>query len=252
MQNRLIYILVLFIGIANCGIAQNAEELFKKGNEAYTNEEYDSAFLLYSKIEAADKYSVELYQNMGTAAYKLDDVPNAIYYFEKGLKLHPTNKDLLHNLDLANKKVVDKVSPEKRNGFSSWIANTVGHTSDFWAYWAVSTCIIGLLFLAIYLFIKNSLIKKIGLYSGTTLWILTLAFVVFAYIQGSQLDNKENAIIFTPSVDIKNEPSDVSSTAFVLHEGTKVKILDTTEEWCKISFSDDKVGWIKIEEIKVI
>ena len=252
MQNRLIYIVLFFLSFIHVNHSQSEEEIFKSANEAYVNEQYDSAFFLYSKIESQDKYSVELFQNMGTVAYKLDDVPNAVYYFEKGLKLHPGNKDLLHNLELANKKVVDKSPKVKRNGFSAWLSNSVGHTADFWAYYAVIFCISGLLFLLIYLFIKTAVIKRLGLIMGIIFWISTFFFTVFAYVQGAQMENRENAIIFTPSVEIKNEPSAVASTAFVLHEGTKVKILDTTEEWCKIEFTDDKVGWIKMEDFKII
>lgn len=99
---------------------------------------------------------------------------------------------------------------------------------------------------------KHHLIKKLGLYLGITSWLISLLFVIFSFVQGQYLDAKDYAIVFTPSVDIKNEPSEVSSTAFVLHEGTKVKILDITDEWCKVAFNEDKIGWINLKEIKVI
>ena len=98
MLNKITHITVIFILSIGLSWSQSETELFEQGNEAYLNEAYDSAFVIYSKIESLDYYSTELFQNMGTAAYKTGDIPNAVYYFEKGLKLKKGNKDIEHNL----------------------------------------------------------------------------------------------------------------------------------------------------------
>lgn len=252
MLNKITTSLVIFALSIGLSWSQTETKLFEQANEAYINEAYDSAFYLYEKLESLDFYSTELFQNMGTAAYKMGDIPNAVYYFEKGLKLNPGNKDLEHNLDLANDKVVDKIKTKNKGGFSAWLSHLIGNTADYWATWAVILSITGGLFMIIMLFVKHNLIKKIGVYLGVTTWIIALIFVIFSFVQGKYLDTKEYAIVFTPSVDIKNEPSEVSSTAFVLHEGTKVKILDITNDWCKVAFNDDKIGWIGLSQIKLI
>lgn len=252
MLNKITYTVVIFILSISLSWSQSETELFNQANEAYVNEAYDSAFSIYSKIESQDFYSAELYQNMGTAAYKSGDIPNAVYYFEKGLKLSPGNKDLEHNVELANKKIVDKVKSKSKSGFASWLSHLIGNTADYWASWAVILSIAGGVLMIAYLIIKQTLIKKLGLYIGMVFWGVSILFIIFSFVQGQYLDSKEYAIVFAPSVELKNEPSDVSSTAFVLHEGTKVKILDTTDDWLKVAFSDDKVGWISQSDVKVI
>lgn len=252
MLNKITYTIVIFLLSIGLSRSQTEMELFEDANAAYNNEAYDSAFALYSKIESNDFYSTELFQNMGTAAYKLGDTPNAAYYFEKGLKLNPGNKDLEHNLQLANKAVVDKIKNKNKGGFASWLSHLIGNTADYWASWAVTLSIIGGIIMIAFLVIKQSVLKKISLYLGISVWLISLIFVVFSFVQGQYLDAKEYAIVFSPSVDIKNEPSEVSSTAFVLHEGSKVKILDTTDGWYKVAFNDDKIGWINLTQIKVI
>jgi tetratricopeptide (TPR) repeat protein len=232
--------------------SQSELELFEKANDAYSNEEYDSAFALYEKIESSEFYSTELFQNMGTAAYKKGDIPNAVYYYEKGLKLNPGNKDLEHNLSLANKEVVDKIKSKDKGGFSAWLSHLIGNTADYWASWTVILSITGGVFMISTLILKQKIIKKTGIYLGVTAWTVAILFIIFSFVQGKYLDSKDYGIVFTPSVDIKNEPSQVSSTAFVLHEGTKVKILDITDEWCKVAFNEDKIGWISLSQIKVI
>jgi SH3-like domain-containing protein len=43
-----------------------------------------------------------------------------------------------------------------------------------------------------------------------------------------------------------------SDKIFTLHEGTKVLVLDSVDNWKKIRIADGKIGWISTEEIKII
>ena len=177
MLNKITTSFVIFMLSIGLSWSQSENKLFEKGNEAYVNESYDTAFSIYEDIEEQGFYSAELFQNMGTAAYKLGDIPNAVYYFEKGLKLHPGNLDLEHNLKLANQKVVDTIKTNSNGGFASWLSHNIGNTADHWSSWSVILSFLGTLFLLCYLFFKNKLIKKIGLYllvSSLTLFLFFL------------------------------------------------------------------------------
>ena len=48
----------------------------------------------------------------------------------------------------------------------------------------------------------------------------------------------------TPTITVKSSPSISSVDLFVLHEGSKVKILDNTGEWEKIKIANGSIGWI--------
>lgn len=114
MLNKIVYILLALLFCVSWNPAQTAEELFKLGNTAYANEEYDSAFSIYSKIEHKDLYSVELYKNMGSAAYHLNDIPNAVYYFEKGLKLAP------QYIKTSSFYFITTLNSKTKTSFTSW------------------------------------------------------------------------------------------------------------------------------------
>jgi SH3-like domain-containing protein len=60
------------------------------------------------------------------------------------------------------------------------------------------------------------------------------------------------AIIFSEKSEVKNAPTMNSDKIFTLHEGTKVLVLDTVDNWKKIRIADGKIGWISTEEIKII
>ena len=54
----------------------------------------------------------------------------------------------------------------------------------------------------------------------------------------------------TPTVTIKSSPSEASVDLFVLHEGTKVNILETTDGWSKIKIANGSVGWLQADFIR--
>ncbi|MDP2060441.1 MAG: hypothetical protein Q8J97_11930, partial [Flavobacteriaceae bacterium] len=62
----------------------------------------------------------------------------------------------------------------------------------------------------------------------------------------------QEAIVFVNEVTIKSEPLDKGENIFLLHEGTKVVVLETVDNWKKIKIADGKVGWIKSDKIRVL
>jgi SH3-like domain-containing protein len=51
---------------------------------------------------------------------------------------------------------------------------------------------------------------------------------------------------------VKSEPQNASNTVFTLHEGTKVFILETLNNWRKIQLTDGTEGWIDKNAIKEV
>ena len=64
-------------------------------------------------------------------------------------------------------------------------------------------------------------------------------------------ENKE-AIIFTPTITVKSSHTKNSVDLFVVHEGTKVKIIDKLDKWNKIRIQDGSIGWLPVESMKMI
>lgn len=79
--------------------------------------------------------------------------------------------------------------------------------------------------------------------------LITSFFTIKEY---SYVHTTVEAIIFSEETDIKNAPTYNSEKVFTLHEGTKVRVLDTVDNWKKIRIADGKVGWIIADEIKIL
>ena len=82
-------------------IGQNTE-LFDKGNDLYNQGRYLEAIESYSDIIKDGKHSSELYYNMGNSYYKLNDIANSIFYYEKALLLNPKSEKITNNLSLIH------------------------------------------------------------------------------------------------------------------------------------------------------
>ena len=88
---------------------------------------------------------------------------------------------------------------------------------------------------------------------GSILSILFLVLALtFAFHKFNLSQNDRPAIVFAQECKVKNEPNSRSEESFRLHEGTKVQILDTVNEWKKIKLADGKTGWISSDDIKAL
>ena len=57
----------------------------------------------------------------------------------------------------------------------------------------------------------------------------------------------------SPSINVKTTPEDKSPDAFVIHEGTRVDIVDDgLKGWKQVELGDGREGWIKSGSIEKI
>ena len=93
--------------------ANNSYEIFDLANSQYESQKYDSAKSNYSLLYQNGIISKELFLNLGNSFFKLDSLPNAILFYEKGLKIAPGDIDLTHNLQYCNTLLKDKNAIKK-------------------------------------------------------------------------------------------------------------------------------------------
>jgi hypothetical protein len=245
-------IAILFVFFSLNTFASTSEN-FQKANSMYAQGNYQEAIATYQSLLSEDKISTEIYFNLGNCYYKTDDISNAILNYEKALKLKPAHEDALFNLKMANKRTVDKIDrlPELFIG-SSWKTLVTSKTVENWAYHSIGFIFLSLLLFISYLLIQQILIKKVGFYVGFIFFGLSMFSVLMASQHHSIIAESTSAIIFAPTTTIQSEPNDNAEKLFTLHEGTKITLLEESNEWSKIKLPNGNIGWIKSDEIKRI
>ena len=93
--------------------------------------------------------------------------------------------------------------------------------------------------------------RRIGFYCGIVFLLLSLLCLNFSVWQKRDYGKKDSAIVMVPVSSVKSSPSG-GKDLFVIHEGTKVKILDNVGDWQNISLADGRQGWIETSAIEVI
>lgn len=230
-----------------------AEKLMQVANEQYNEARYDSALTIYNEIIESGKTSPELLYNTANAYYKLRDIPSAILYYEKALKIAPNDEDIIHNLEVANGQIIDRIEPVPQLFLKNW-----WHTfytmfpADLWAVISLISFAVLLIFALIFLLSHNKIWRKIGFFTGLFLLLITLGTFGMASQKYYYTKQTNEAIIFTPTITVKSSPSASSVDLFVLHEGTKVSLLDEVDNWQKIRIANGSVGWLPAEASKGI
>lgn len=238
--------MIIFISVICTDIkAQNPEDLFRQANQLYNESAYDSAAAVYEDIINKGYSSAELYYNLGNTYYKLRNYPLAIFYYEKSLKLDPQNEDTKHNIDIANLFITDKIESIPDIFLKRWWNNL--SNSFTLNTWAIITIVIFVLLLAcifIYITAKIKGLRKSTFFMGIILIVLMICSSIISIQKYNYLNSKNEGIVITPTITVKSSPSQTSVDLFVLHEGSKVKVLDTTDDWNKIKIANGSVGWL--------
>ncbi len=256
MKKLYIVLALIVIGAAMSWAAS----LVEQGNEAYGTEHYNRALELYLKAEKTQGTSSQLCYNLGNTYYRLKDVPHAILYYERALILDPGNSDARFNLDFVrDKAVINEDSGDTY--FSTRIAAAVSHwSSNTWATVGIITFILFLIAAAVYMFMDNVLMRKIGFFGGITLLVASIVANGCAFYMHSKAVNRNTAIVMTQGpVQVSTAPrapKDKSEVAFEIKEGYKVTIKDSVTvqggRWLDIETVDLRRGWIKAQDIEII
>ena len=88
--------------------------------------------------------------------------------------------------------------------------------------------------------------------SALVLFVLSLFGYILAKTSDEKNNKQNNAIIYASSVNVKSEPNADGTELFILHEGTRVRIIETTTDWSYIQLPNGNKGWVKQEDIKTI
>lgn len=243
MKKQIIFLFLFSycFGFANI----EAENAFIKGNASYKKGDYTKAINEYEQILKSNNESSEIYYNLGNSYYKLKQIPNAILNFERALQLSPNDEDIINNLQIANTQIVDKIDAVPQLFIIEWIKNVQSSFNS--SAWGVLTIVffwLSIICLFIFLMFYSSIIRKTSIPVASLFLIFAIITFSFASISKKNEDNSDSAIIMSPSAYVKSSPDDKSTDLFILHEGTKIKILDEVGDYKNIKLADGRVGWI--------
>lgn len=246
---------IFFLLLFCCGslIAQESQVIFEKANTAYNKGDYSEAISGYEKILESDLISAELYYNLANAYYKENKVAPSIYYFEKALQLDPNDEDIRNNLAFARNMAIDDIEESPPVGFEALYTNFTSNLGyNGWAWLAVTFSVLFALCFLMYYFSIVSLLKRLFFTLAIVFVVLAAGAVIFAYSQEQLMENRRYAIVFAEEAPVRSEPTLRSEEAFLLHEGTKLQVLETFQDWIKLELANGTQGWIEKSNVRLL
>lgn len=223
--------------------------LFNEANTAYQQERFEEAIVLYDSIVDQGYEHAETFYNLANAHFRAGHLGLAILNYERALQLNPKDEDAAHNLNLAQKQVVDEFNvvptPALTRIFKDYSSI---FSSSVWSIVGLSFLVFMVVLLGAFLFKSRNtfLLTLAGIF-----FMLALIFEGTAYGKYN-IEQQKWAILTDLNGYVKSAPAERSQDLFILHEGTKVQVLDAFEGYSKIKLPDGKIGWIASHTISVM
>jgi tetratricopeptide (TPR) repeat protein len=254
MNFRILNIIILTAAFFSTLFASaDALKTYHEANIAYQKLDYPKSIQLYEDLIKNKSESIEIYYNLGNAYFKSGDFSKAILNYERAARLNPDDEDVNFNLKIASLKVVDKIESVPEIFYKRWINNfSLMLSSDTWTWILVLFVWVLFSLAAVYLLSRTSEAKKLSFLFLILFIAITSATFLIASRSHSITNIDEKAIVMASSVYVKSSPDEKGNDLFILHEGTKVEILDKLNEWRKIRIANGSIGWMKADEMEKI
>lgn len=235
--------------------------IVQRADSAYNETAYALALELYNDVLDSIGVSSDLYYNIGNTYYRLGDLGHSVLWYERALQLDPTNRDARENLKFVNTRIADKPT-DNRSIVTRIYDQIVNSTSaNNWSW--ITFCLFTLSVVALigYLVSSRVMIRKTYFFGGGILVTLTIVALIVSFSSSSKISNHNNGIITSPSAMLSTAPreaTDASTQAFMLHEGTKVEIVDSVipsdiklPRWYEVKIGNAR-AWINGKDIERI
>ena len=248
--------LALLLAVQFGASAQDSyvDSLWNAANSAYVDGRWADAVADYELISGMGLESASLYCNTGDAYFKDGNIPMAILYYERALKLDPSYEDARYNLELLNAMIQDRIEPVPEFVLKAWFRDLCYiMDSDSWAVCFIVLLALTLALVLVFLLAPTAGGRRAGFFTGIAVLLLAVMSLSFSIWQKNDYSDADKAIVMRPVTSVKSSPAAGSSTdLFILHEGTKVKVIDEVGSWNNIELADGRRGWIPSADIERI
>lgn len=256
---------LIALWIAPGAFARNVAE----ADSAYNAGDYAGAVEIYNEVLKEQGGSTELLYNLGNAYSRGGDYGRAMLAYRRALRLDPSNKEAKANISYLNYKVTEankselrgkkySLEPESESFFTK-VRHAIArdHASDLWATWAAVAFVLFLSSVALYIYSRNVLVRKIGFFGGFGFLGISIITLIFAFMAASYRTSA--GVIISPKVKLHTEANLTSKEAPVnLTRGTCLNVIDIfpagvdNPQWYKVRLNSDFVGWIQASDFEPV
>jgi len=232
--------------LAFTAVAQD-EAAWVSAHKAYEEGDYKRAAFLYEEVSQIHPTDPSAYYNLANSYYKNDQVGLAVLNYEKARRFEPRSKDIRKNLRLAQSRVkirLTSTTPE----FIQWGFNISSFLRKgelillcltLWSAWMILTIL--------------RFTKRSQWIFGIRRWVILLGILSLALLGFKVVDEQRHeAVILTPQVEVRYGPSEKEKAAFKLTEGVVTGVADEVKGWIRLELPGNETGWVQKKDLGLI
>jgi len=233
--------LLLLLVSATLG-ADGSPSGFEAANKLYEEGKFADAATAYDRLIQSGQVSAALYFNLGNAWFKSGQMGRAIAAYRRAEQITPRDPDVRANLQFARNQVQGPTLPS--NAWRRWLGQL---TLNEWS--ALAAVALWALFLLLGVVqwrpsLKATLRAPI-LVSAAAVVLLGACLGIALYQQRSFMI----AVVIKPEAIVRYGWLDVSQTAFSVHDGAELRVLDQNNDWLQVTPGPLRSGWIRRDQV---
>lgn len=231
--------------LAPCGALKAADGTtapFDAANKLYEQGKFNDAAEAYQNLLKSGRVSSALFFNLGNAYFKGGQMGRAIAAYRSAELLTPRDPDIRANLQFARNQIQGPTLPVP--AWQRWLGRlslnewTWLGAATLWLW--IGTLIAGQCQPAL----KTALRKFVVLLGITALAVNAGLITLLA-----ENHSTKSAVVIASEATARQGPLDESQTAFTLHDGAELEVLDRKDDWLQVTTDPKRIGWVRREQV---
>jgi len=238
-------IILLALVVAGNIFAADVASDFSAANELYAKGKFSDAADAYEKILQSGAQSPALLFNAGNAEFKAGHLGLAIAAYRRASQLSPRDDEIRANLAFVRNQVQGATFRESRwQGWFGALTLNEGALLTAALFWMTLALFIARQF-------RPVLVPKLK----TTTRLFATLTIFSVSVLGLQAANhfwSATAVVVSTGATARSGPFDDAQSAFTVHDGAELSVLDRHDNWVQVAGGAGQTGWLTVKQVEVL
>ena len=242
---------ILVLVVLDAGAQSASVGLFNEANDRYRGGDFEGARRAYLQVVDSGVQDARLFYNLGNANFKSGRLGEAILWYERANHLSPRDEDIVANLRFAHQVKKDRDAPADGNAVSLFLTDAFFYPTLSELSFLLALGWIGLFGL---------LGWRVWFHRTQALWLGALSVCALLTVGGGvwlsfrvyHQASEVSAIALAEVVTARSGPDVNQTEVFIMHEGTKVRIVRREGDWILVRLQNGLGGWVGADQVEPI
>lgn len=237
---------LIILAASSICFSQGPDAVFLSANNDFESSDFEQAKLKFQSLIEKELISPELYFNLGTTHFRLENEGEAVLWMRRALLAEPGMPEARQNIEFLRTRLGFL---EFDDGSLSQLLKTLPPETGSWTgtlcLWIGLLCAAGAVF-------SNRLRRNrsgIALLSAALMIISAGGFALQHHLR-HRVDARNFSTITSTNATALTAPSPSANAVIPLPPGSQVRVLQTSSLWCYVDIPGNLRGWVESKHIK--